>query len=89
MKEQDILRWSGAPSELDALLAQGKPFDELYERCTDINLAPVYFGLDSTVISSTEIGKVAIRALVERILHRDLPPREILLSATLVKRASA
>ena len=36
-----------------------------------------------------EIGKVAIRTLVERILHRDLPPREILLSATLVKRASA
>lgn len=43
---------------LDALLSQGKPFDELYQRCTDINLAPVYFGLDSTVISSTEIGKV-------------------------------
>ena len=43
---------------LDALLMQGKPFDELYQRCTDIALAPVYFGLDSTVISSGEIGKV-------------------------------
>ena len=43
---------------LDALLMQGKPFDELYQRCTDIALAPVYFGLDSTVISNTEIGKV-------------------------------
>ena len=43
---------------LDALLQQGKPFDELYQRCTDIVLAPVYFGLDSTVISSSEIGKV-------------------------------
>ena len=43
---------------LDALLSQGKPFDELYQRCTDIALAPVYFGLDSTVISNTEIGKV-------------------------------
>ena len=36
-----------------------------------------------------EIGKVALRALVERILHRDLPPREILLAAELVRRRSA
>ena len=36
-----------------------------------------------------ELGKVALRTLIERILHRDLPPREILLSATLVKRVSA
>ena len=36
-----------------------------------------------------ELGKVALRTLIERILHHDLPPREILLSATLVKRVSA
>ena len=36
-----------------------------------------------------EIGRVALRTLVERILHRDLPPREILLTAELVRRRSA
>ena len=33
-----------------------------------------------------ELGRVALRTLVERILHRDLPPRKILLSAELVRR---
>ena len=36
----------------------------------------------------TDLGRVALRTLVERILHRDLPPREILLPAELVKRRS-
>jgi len=36
-----------------------------------------------------ELGKVALRTLVERILHRDLPPREILLGAQLVRRRTA
>ena len=35
-----------------------------------------------------EIGKVAIRTLVERILHRDLPARQILLTTELVERRS-
>lgn len=35
-----------------------------------------------------ELGRVALRTLVERILHRDLPPREILLEPELVVRAS-
>lgn len=35
-----------------------------------------------------ELGRVALRTLVERILHRDLPPREILLGAELVLRDS-
>ena len=35
-----------------------------------------------------EIGRVALRALVERILHRDLPPREILLTPELIRRRS-
>ena len=36
-----------------------------------------------------EIGRVALQTLVERILHHDLPPREILLSVELVERVSA
>ena len=36
----------------------GKSFEELYARCTDVNFTPVYFGLDSTVVSETEISKV-------------------------------
>ena len=36
-----------------------------------------------------ELGRVALRTLVERILHHDLPPREILLASQLVRRKSA
>ncbi|MBO6167073.1 MAG: OmpA family protein [Kiritimatiellae bacterium] len=39
-------------------LQGGKSFEELYQRCTDVNFAPVYFGLDSTVLSEGELGKV-------------------------------
>ena len=35
-----------------------------------------------------ELGTVALHALVERILHRELPPREILLTPELVRRRS-
>lgn len=35
-----------------------------------------------------ELGRVALRTLVERILHHDLPPREILLASDLVRRKS-
>ena len=36
-----------------------------------------------------ELGRVALRTLVERILHHDLPPREILLMSQVVRRRSA
>ena len=35
-----------------------------------------------------ELGRVALRTLVERILHHDLPPREILLASQIVRRKS-
>ncbi len=35
-----------------------------------------------------DLGRVALRTLVERILHPDLPPREILLSAQIIHRRS-
>ena len=35
-----------------------------------------------------ELGTVALHALVERILHRELPPREILLTPELIRRRS-
>ena len=33
-------------------------FEDLYEKCTDVDFAPVYFGFDSTVIPSGELGKI-------------------------------
>ena len=36
-----------------------------------------------------ELGRVALRTLVERILHHDLPPREILLASQVIRRKSA
>ena len=40
------------------LLANGKGFDELYQRCNDANFAPVYFGFDSTVVPAGELGQI-------------------------------
>lgn len=36
----------------------GRNFDEIYQRCTDVNFAPVYFGFDSSVIPSGELSKI-------------------------------
>lgn len=37
----------------------------------------------------SDIGRIAVKTLVERIIHRDLPAREIMLSAELVVRSSS
>ena len=37
--------------------SEGK-FEDLYTRCTDVNFAPVYFDLDSTVIKQGELAKI-------------------------------
>ena len=33
-------------------------FEDLYEKCTDVDFAPVYFGFDSTVVPQGELGKI-------------------------------
>ena len=33
-------------------------FEDLYQRCTDVDFAPVYFGFDSTVVPQGELGKI-------------------------------
>ena len=37
--------------------SEGK-FEDLYTRCTDVDFAPVYFDLDSTVIKQGELAKI-------------------------------
>lgn len=37
--------------------SEGK-FEDLYQRCTDVDFAPVYFGFDSTVVPEGELGKI-------------------------------
>lgn len=39
-------------------IADGKRFEDMYARCNDVNFAPVYFGLDSTVVAGGELGKI-------------------------------
>ena len=50
---QDISGDSGSISGA----SEGK-FEDLYTRCTDVNFAPVYFDLDSTVIKQGELAKI-------------------------------
>ena len=33
-------------------------FEDIYQRCTDVDFAPVYFGFDSTVVPQGELGKI-------------------------------
>jgi len=47
--------------------AEGK-FEDLYKRCTDVHFEPVYFGFDSTVVPSGELGK--IDAVVQHLNSR-------------------
>ena len=39
-------------------LAGDKRFEDLYTKCTDVSFEPVYFGFDSTMVPSAELGKV-------------------------------
>ena len=50
---QDISGDSGTISGA----SEGK-FEDLYTRCTDVEFAPVYFDLDSTVIKQSELAKI-------------------------------
>ena len=53
INSQDISGESGSISGA----SEGK-FEDLYTRCTDVNFAPVYFDLDSTVIKQGELAKI-------------------------------
>ena len=33
-------------------------FEDMFEKCTDVDFTPVYFGFDSTVVPQGELGKV-------------------------------
>ena len=58
---------NGSMSGSLADAAEGK-FEDLYKRCTDVNFEPVYFGFDSTVVPSGELGK--IDAVVQHLNSR-------------------
>ena len=47
--------------------SEGK-FEDLYTRCTDVEFAPVYFDLDSTVIKQSELAK--IDAVVQHLTEK-------------------
>ena len=50
---------SGANGESGSLssMTEGK-FEDMYQRCTDVNFEAVYFGFDSTVVPQGELGKI-------------------------------
>ena len=56
----DVSALEGSDAQGGSLdeLTDSKRFEDMYERCTDVNFAPVYFGLDSTVIEAGELGKI-------------------------------
>ena len=63
----DINGGNGSMSGSLSDAAEGK-FEDLYKRCTDVNFEPVYFGFDSTVVPSGELGK--IDAVVQHLNSR-------------------
>lgn len=54
---QDISTTEGQEGTLDGITDSGR-FEDMYTRCTDVDFTPVYFGFDSTVVPSDEIGKI-------------------------------
>ncbi len=57
---QDISSQSGIDSATSGSIgdASEAKFEDLYQRCTDVDFAPVYFGFDSTVVPQGELGKI-------------------------------
>jgi len=57
---QDISSQSGIDSAMSGSIgdASEAKFEDLYQRCTDVNFEPVYFGFDSTVVPQGELGKI-------------------------------
>jgi len=49
---------SSDASEVSLAGASEGKFEDLYQRCTDVTFAPVYFGFDSTVVPAGELGKI-------------------------------
>ena len=50
---------SGIDSQSGSLNdAMSNRFEDMYTKCTDVDFAPVYFGFDSTVVPSGEMGKI-------------------------------
>ena len=39
-------------------IAAGARFEDIYQRCTDVNFQPVYFGFDSTTLAPAELSKI-------------------------------
>ena len=39
-------------------LAAGARFEDIYQRCNDVNFKPVYFGFDATTIAPAELPKI-------------------------------
>lgn len=59
-------------------------FEDMYARCTDVELEPVYFGFDSTVVPPAELGKAdaAARHLI------DNPSRVVVIEGNCDERGS-
>lgn len=54
----DIADTDSTGGSLDQLLGASGNFEDMYQRCTDVAFAPVYFGFDSTVVPQGELGKI-------------------------------
>ena len=48
----------GSSNESSIAGASEGKFEDLYQRCSDVQFSPVYFGFDSTVVPQGELGKI-------------------------------
>ncbi len=53
----DISTMEGQEGDISGITG-GQSFADKYTLCTDVDFAPVYFGFDSSVVPSDEIGKI-------------------------------
>lgn len=54
----DISTSEAQGGDITGIPGNGGSFADKYTLCTDVDFAPVYFGFDSTVVPTDEIGKI-------------------------------
>ena len=64
-------------------MTEGK-FEDMYQRCTDVNFEAVYFGFDSTAVPQGELGK--IDAVAQHLTSR--PERVVVVEGNCDERGS-
>jgi len=69
--EDTVIPGGGIYDDSTGMALTGQPFDEVYSKVTDANIAPIYFGYDSFQLPPEELAKIdaVVRYLNDNPTH--------------------